>query len=62
MDKYIAKQIILDQVASESGKGLYGTLNSVISLLPIAKVYRKNAYWAKDHSIIQAIKCIQIEG
>lgn len=59
MDKYIAKQIILAQIASDGGKERDDVLIRVSSLLPIGKVYFKKAYDAKDHCIIKAIKAIQ---
>lgn len=55
LDKYIAKQIILAQVASDGGKGI----RELQSLFPIASVYCKKAYYVKDVCIKNAIKAIQ---
>ena len=59
MDKYIAKQIILAQIASDGGKNQKDVLERVLPLLSISKLYYKKGYYAKYHCIIEAIKAIQ---
>lgn len=59
MDKYIAKQIVLAQLASDGGKHQDDVLSHVSSLLPIGGVYYKKGYDVKDRCIINAIKAIQ---
>ena len=59
LDQYIAKQIILAQIASDGGKRKNDVLIRVASLLPISKKYYKNGYKNKDHCILEAIKAIQ---
>lgn len=59
LDKYIAKHIILAQIASDGGKGQNDVLERVVPLLPISEIYYKKGYRAKDHCIIEAIKAIQ---
>lgn len=59
MDKYIAKQIVLAQVASDGGKGQDDVLSRISSFLPIGEIYCKKGYDAKDGCIIKAIKAIQ---
>ena len=41
MDKYIAKQIVLAQLASDGGKRQDDVLSRVSSLLPIGKVLQE---------------------
>lgn len=59
MDKYIAKQIVLAQLASDGGKRQDDVLSRVSSLLPIGEVYYKKGYDVKDRCIVKAIKAIQ---
>lgn len=59
LDKYIAKQIILAQIASDGGKRQNDVLQRITPLLPISKKYYKKGYKNKDHCIIEAIKAIQ---
>lgn len=59
LDKYVSKQIILAQLASDGGKHQRDVLERVVPLLPIGKIYYKKGYDVKDHCIIEAIKTIQ---
>lgn len=59
LDKYIAKQIVLAQIASDGGKRQNDVLKRVTPLLPISRKYYKKGYKNKDHCIMEAIKVIQ---
>lgn len=59
LDKYISKQIILAQIASDGGKGLNDVLKRISSSVPLANLYFKKGYETKDHCIINAIRAIQ---
>lgn len=47
MDKYIAKQIVLAQVASDGGKGQDDVLSRISSFLPIGEIYCKKVMTRK---------------
>lgn len=47
MDKYIAKQIILAQIASDGGKNQKDVLERVLPLLSISKLYYKKRVLCK---------------
>lgn len=59
MDKYIAKQIILAQIASDGGKGYTETLDRIGRIVPMSEMFYKKGYHAKDGCVIKAIKAIQ---
>lgn len=59
LDKYISKQIILAQIASDGGKGMNDVLKRISSSVPLANLYFKKGYESKDHCIINAIRAIQ---
>jgi hypothetical protein len=59
LDKYISKQIILAQIASDGGKHINTTLSRISSLIPLGELYSKKGYIAKDACILNAIKAIQ---
>ncbi len=59
LDKYVAKQIILAQIASDGGKQNSDILSTISFIMPISKSYYKKAYDTKDHCIKNAIKAIQ---
>lgn len=59
LDRYIAKQIIFAQLASDGGKKDKEVLNRISSFVPLSEVHYKKGYHAKDHCIINAIRAIQ---
>lgn len=59
MNKYVAKQIVLAQIASDGGKGDPLTLIRVKKHVEIAKAFYKKGYSAKDKCIFRAIAAIQ---
>lgn len=59
LNKYIAKYIILAQIASDGGKKQNSVLARIAPLLPITKKYLKKGYKNKDYCILEAIKAIQ---
>lgn len=59
LNRYVAKQIILAQVASDAGKGIYLLGQELKQTIPIYKVYEKKGYYAKDTCIKKALKTIQ---
>lgn len=59
LDRYIAKQIIFAQLASDGGKKDKEVLNRISPFVPLSEVHYKKGYHTKDHCIINAIRAIQ---
>lgn len=50
----ICKYLVLAQISSDAGKGIY----DIADIIPIGNVYAKKEYRAKDALILKAIKLI----
>lgn len=59
LNKYISKQIILAQVASDAAKGIYELRPAVRETIPSYRIYERKGYSGKDACIKRVLTAIQ---